>query len=80
MEQTNNETHLPKQCTVKRHPIFFFETLQDDDVKRRTGFETKALMIGMILIICNGDHDKMTSKVTTLTWLEEWVLYFEVLW
>ena len=38
------------------------------------------MMIGTIIIICNGNHDKMASKVTTLTWLEEWVLYFEVVW
>jgi len=37
-------------------------------------------MMGMIIIVCNGDHDKMKYKISSLTWLEEWVLYFEVVW
>ena len=47
---------------------------------RKTGFETRAMMIGMIVIICNGDHDKMISRRSSLTWFEEWFFYFEFKW
>ena len=34
----------------------------------------------MLIISCNGDHDKMTYAVTSLTWLEEWLMYYDILW
>ena len=67
VEQRIKEIELQKSCRVRQQPIFLYETLHDFKVKRRTGFETKVMMIGTIIIICIGDHDKMVSKVTTLT-------------
>ena len=53
-----------------------YEKNTDTEVKRRTGFERKVLMIVMIAVACNGDHDKMKTPVTSLTWLEEWFMYY----
>ena len=52
----------------------------DDEVKRRTGFQSLKHMLAYIILVCNGDHDKMTQKTSTLTWLEEWFFAFEYLW
>ena len=48
-------------------PTFTYETLTDDEVKRRTGFSDKQLMLAFIIMVCNGDHEKLTSTVTSLT-------------
>ena len=34
----------------------------------------------LIIIICDGDLDLMAERCTTLTWFEEWLLYFTVVW
>ena len=52
----------------------------DDEVKRRTGFQSLDHMLAYIIIIRNGNHDKMIEKKTRLTWLEEWFFFFEYLW
>ena len=51
-----------------------------DDVKRRTGFQLLKHLLAYIILVCNGDHDKMTEKTSTLTWLEECFFAFEYLW
>ena len=54
--------------------------LSDYEVRRRTGIESKSLMMAMIALFTNGDHKLMTETTSSLTWLEEWFLYFEVVW
>ena len=34
-------------------------------------------MIAYIVIVCNGDFDRMKERRSSLTWFEEWILYFE---
>jgi hypothetical protein len=47
-------------------------TRNPDEVKRWTGFSSLAHLISYVMIICNGDQNKMIEKHTYLTWLEEW--------
>lgn len=42
-----------------------------------TGFIDIFDLISFGLIVCGGDIDMMTKKFCKLSWLEEWVLYFE---
>ena len=63
-----------------RTPVIFPQQLTDGEVKRRTNWENETSMIQYIMVICNGDFYKMEQKVSTLTWFEEWFLFFEVIW
>lgn len=47
----------------------------------KTGFKSKAMMlVFIILVMCNGDHDRMTTTKTSLTWLEECFFYLQYIW
>ena len=65
--------------SCKNTPINY-KDLTDDEVTRRTGFRNKAMLLSYILLVCNGNFDKMTTTLTSLTWFEEWFLYLEVHW
>ena len=52
----------------------------DDEVERRTEFRSLKHLLAFVIIVCNSDHDVMIEKTSKLTWLEEWVFYFEFLW
>ena len=54
--------------------------LTDKEVERRTGFKSRDMMLAFIILVCNGDHDVMTTTNTELTWLEEWLLFLEWEW
>jgi hypothetical protein len=54
--------------------------LSPEEIKRRTGFDDEKVMLAYIVVICNGDLEKMFSSKSRLTWFEEWFLYFEALW
>lgn len=60
-------------------PLVHLE-IDDDEVKRRTGFVSLNAMLRYIFIVCNGDIDVMMKRCTSLTWFEEWFLHFEYKW
>ena len=61
-------------------PKIKYDTLTNKEVKRRTGFTSKEALLCFIVLVCNADRDKMTVTKTSLTWMEEWFVYFEYLW
>ena len=67
-EKMNNRTQIT------------LEDLTDKEVERRTGFKSRDMMLAFIILVCNGDHDVMTTTKTELTWLEEWLLFLEWEW
>ena len=47
-------------------------------VKRRTGFVDAPTLIAYdVIIVCNGDFDRIRTRKTSLTWFEEWFMYLE---
>jgi hypothetical protein len=54
--------------------------VSDEDIKDCTGFDSLLSMLYFITVTCNCDADLMADTVTSLTWLEEWHLYFEMVW
>ena len=50
------------------------------EVSTQTGFSNVALLLSFILLVCNGDIEFMTRRVSELTWYEEWFMYFEFVW
>ena len=51
------------------------------DIKVSTNFESENEMMVYIILVCNGDWERMTESVTgIMTWFEEWYFYFEFMW
>ena len=61
-------------------PVVEVESIADAVVKNRTGFGSVLGMLTYIGIACDGDTDLMTKTSTSLTWFEEWFLFFEAEW
>ena len=57
-------------------PLVDFNT-KDSEVQRRTGFKTLSQMIACVIVLCNGDFDRIRKRKTPLTWLEEWFIFLE---
>lgn len=55
-------------------------TIDDDEVKRRTGYISLDTMLIYIFIVCNGDVNVILSRSTSLTWFEEWFAHLEYKW
>jgi hypothetical protein len=56
------------------------DDLTDNQIHVTTGFPTLLSMLGFIAVICKGDIKQITTSSSTLTWFEEWFLYFEILY
>ena len=65
---------------MNNQPQITLEDLTHEEVERRTGFKSRDMMLAFIILVCNGDHDVMTTTKTELTWLEEWLLFLEWEW
>ena len=55
-------------------------SLGDDEIKRRTGFQSEVAMLSFAINVCNGNFDLFKETNSILTWYEEWLLYFEAVW
>ena len=48
-------------------------------MNRLTGFASLQAMLAYVAVVCEGDEEDMTDRISTsLTLLEEWFCYFEV--
>ena len=54
--------------------------LKPHQVKARTGFPDIAMLLSYVMLVCDGDISTVTSRVSTLTFFEEWMLYFEFIY
>ena len=61
-------------------PVFTLHNLLPKDVKRLTGFRDLFCLLSYVVIICGGDINLITSSTSKMTWLEEWILYFEFIY
>ena len=75
-------TNSDKHASYTKSVVITYDEMDKDDseIKRRTGFTSLKHLLAYVITICNGDHDTMIEKTTTLTWLEEWIFFFEYLW
>jgi len=65
--------HLPE-------PVVSPESISDAEIKARTGFISLFAMLSFVLIVCNGKINTAIETVSSLTWFEEWMVYFQWLW
>ena len=81
LKSSNNTCKQDSENDTENNlPLLTFNNLTDKGAHRRTGFCDIATMLAFIILVCNGNHDTMIFTVSSLTWLEEWVLYFEFIW
>ena len=63
---------------MQREPVCTLRDLVPSEVKRLTGFEDIVQMLSFGIIVCEGNvHGMAENKVSKMTWLEEWVFYFQ---
>jgi hypothetical protein len=67
----------PKTVRSARKQPIVLPTMNDIEVKRRTGFCDAYTLLAFVVIVCNGDVEQMRTRRSSLTWFEEWFLYFE---
>jgi hypothetical protein len=48
-------------------------------VRLQTCFPLLIVLLGFISVVCHGQTEEMIHCTTSLTWFEEWYLYYEVL-
>jgi hypothetical protein len=66
-----------KNALSAEKPPTVLPSMAASEVKRRTGFCDVSTLLAYVIVVCNGDFDRMRQKRTSLTWFEEWFLYFE---
>mmetsp|Transcript_23884 Transcript_23884/g.47393 ORF Transcript_23884/g.47393 Transcript_23884/m.47393 type:complete len:169 (+) Transcript_23884:2255-2761(+) len=65
-----------KQLSAQKPPTVL-PTMDCSEVKRRTGFCNVSTLLAYVIVVCNGDFDRIRKRRTSLTWFEEWFLYLE---
>ena len=72
----SKSTRSQRESCAQRPPLVS-PTMPASIVKRRTGFVDASTLIAYVIIVCNGDFDRIRKRKTSLTWFEEWFLYLE---
>lgn len=76
----NDSKKMKVDTSYERDPVFEFKNMKPTEVKRLTGFEDIASLLSFASLVCGGNFNVMTTKVSKMTWLEEWIFYFEYLY
>ena len=61
-------------------PTVLPKQLSKQKIKRRTGFKSETAMLKYIMIVCIGNIKIMTTTESHLTWFQEWMCFFEIMW
>ena len=64
----------------RKPTVFRLQNMPKTYVKKNTGFTSEYSIICFIIILCNGDLQMMAGHETNMTWLEEWMFFFEFLY
>ena len=76
VRRPNEEEKKPPARRSKGHPTVL-PSISNGEVKRRTGFGSAVDMMAYTITIYNGDLEKVCQRKTSMTWFEEWFMYFE---
>jgi hypothetical protein len=58
-------------------PTFTPFSISNGAVKARTGFVSMFSLLSFVVVVCNGDVVQMMKKESSMTWFEEWFLFFQ---
>ena len=61
-------------------PVRMLDKLTPKEVSRLTGFHDLKMLLSYVTVICDGDFGTMTRTISSMTWLEEWILSLEFVW
>ena len=59
-------------------PLVRPSTIKASEVKRRTGFSSVLDLITYVITICNGDLELVRRRDSSMSWFEEWFMFFEI--
>ena len=54
--------------------------MSSNEIKSRKGCFSELVILFYMMVVCNGNWNALTKTMLPLTWYEEWLLYFEMLW
>ena len=60
--------------------LFSFEDLTPNEIHRRTGFSDLFCLLSYITTICGSDMTLILKTSSSLTWLEEWMMFLEYIY
>jgi hypothetical protein len=69
-----------RRDSVSKSTLFTINKCKDKFIQQHTGFKSLSCMMCFVLVVCKGDIEKMIKTTTQLTYFEEWLLYFTVVW
>ena len=69
-----------KRDKVRKETLYRINNCSDKYIKHHTGFKSLSCMMYFILVVCKGDVEIMMTTTTQLTYFEEWLLYFTIVW
>ena len=78
-ESSPNKKSTPRNNASRQLPKVLL-SISDKEVKRKTGFPSRSSLLAYIIVVCNGDFDRIRQRRSPLTWFEEWFRYFEWKW
>ena len=61
-------------------PVWQLDKLTPKEVSLLTGFHDLNMLLLYVIMICNSNFDNTTQTISSMTWLEEWILSLEFLW
>ena len=80
--QQTKEREVKKQPKNSRptSPPSVLPNISDELMNDRTGFKSTAMMLSFVMLVCDGNVEKMMERDHFLTWFEEWLLFFQWQW
>ncbi|CAJ1957379.1 unnamed protein product [Cylindrotheca closterium] len=77
-EKQQQEDQVPSRNREKARRLSIKPNdLTSMEVKCRTGFRDFPSLLSYAIVVCGGDLDRLFKTCSKLTWLEEWLFYFE---
>jgi hypothetical protein len=64
----------------ERTPKIIFHDMAPVEVHHRTGFRDLGSLLLYAAVVCGGNLGQLTRTVSAMTWMEEWVFYFEMMY
>ena len=75
LKKISIDTNHNEKC--REMSRYNMKNLTANEVHELTGFADIFDLLSFSIIVCGGDIETLTYKKHRLTWMEEWVLYFE---
>mmetsp|Transcript_31594 Transcript_31594/g.76326 ORF Transcript_31594/g.76326 Transcript_31594/m.76326 type:complete len:349 (-) Transcript_31594:129-1175(-) len=73
----NVQEHGQNKKEEEIRPCIKTSDLVPSEVKRRTGFQDLPNLLSYAMVVCDGDLERLFATSSKLTWLEEWLFFFE---